>query len=128
MMKLKKLLLYILAAACLLCSGFILVSFLFPLPAPKPCSLVVYDRHGKFLHAYLTDDDMWRFKTSVGEIPPHFKELLLFKEDRYFYYHPGVNPFAVVRACPEKEFQAHRPSPCRWRVCSNRKTGRGAIS
>ena len=97
-MKLKKLLLYILAASCVFFSGFILVSFLFPLPAPKPSSLVIYDRHGKFLHAYLTDDDMWRFKTDIGEIPSHFKELLLFKEDRYFYYHPGVNPFAVIRA------------------------------
>jgi penicillin-binding protein 1C len=97
-MKLTKLLFSVLAASGLFCLSFFLLSLMYPLPDPKPYSLVVYDRHGTFLHAFLADDDMWRFKTTAEEIPPRFKQLLLYKEDRYFYYHPGVNPFAVVRA------------------------------
>lgn len=34
----------------------------------------------------------------VGEVPPLFKKLLLLKEDKYFYYHPGINPISNLRA------------------------------
>jgi len=29
--------------------------------------------------------------------PPRLKEIVLKKEDQYFYYHPGVNPFSLLR-------------------------------
>lgn len=77
---------------------FLLLSLLFPLPPLKPYSLLVEDRHGKFLHAFLADDDTWRLRTSPNEIPERLKRILIEKEDRYFYYHPGINPFAVCRA------------------------------
>lgn len=109
-MKLKKLLFSVLAFCGFFCFSFFLLSFIFPLPKPKPYSLVLYDRHGTFLHAFLTDDDMWRFQTSVEEIPPRFKRLLLTKEDKYFYYHPGVNPLAVVRATVQNIVSGKRVS------------------
>ncbi|OQB07247.1 MAG: bifunctional glycosyl transferase/transpeptidase [Parcubacteria group bacterium ADurb.Bin216] len=28
--------------------------------------------------------------------PQRFKDLLLQKEDRYFYYHPGINPVSIL--------------------------------
>ncbi|BFT95097.1 MAG: penicillin-binding protein 1C [Minisyncoccus archaeiphilus] len=31
-----------------------------------------------------------------SQYPQHFKNLLLQKEDRYFYYHPGINPVSVL--------------------------------
>ena len=31
-----------------------------------------------------------------SEYPQNFKDLLLQKEDRYFYYHPGVNPISII--------------------------------
>ena len=37
-------------------------------------------------------------KTELDEIIPDLRKAILRKEDRYFYYHPGVNPIAVVRA------------------------------
>ena len=77
---------------------FVILTLAFPLPAPKQYSLVVLDRNGEFLHAFLTDDGMWRFKTSPSEIPPRLRQILLHKEDRYFYYHPGVNPVSIARA------------------------------
>jgi penicillin-binding protein 1C len=69
-----------------------------PLPPLKPYSLIVKDRKGEFLSAYLAADGAWRLKTHADEIPFRLKEILLQKEDRYFFYHPGVNPCAVVRA------------------------------
>ncbi|MDO8594427.1 MAG: transglycosylase domain-containing protein [bacterium] len=37
------------------------------------------------------------FAAPAEEIPPLFETLLLRKEDRYFYYHLGVNPFSMLR-------------------------------
>jgi len=34
----------------------------------------------------------------IDEIPEDFKNDLIASEDKYFYYHPGVNPFSTVRA------------------------------
>ena len=64
----------------------------------KPYSLVIVDRNGEYLHAFLTADGVWRFRTSPAEIPPRLRQILLHKEDRYFYYHPGVNPVSIARA------------------------------
>lgn len=77
---------------------FALLSALFPLRRIPSYSLIITDRKGEFLHAFLTSDGIWRFKTSPAEIPLRLKEILLHKEDRYFYYHPGINPVSVLRA------------------------------
>ncbi len=50
------------------------------------------------MHAYLSSDDKWRMNTSLEEINPLLKKTILFKEDKYFYYHPGINPVAIIRA------------------------------
>ncbi len=77
---------------------FALLSALFPLPPAKPYSLVVEDRNGQLLQAFLADDGMWRLPTSPEEIPDRLKKILVAREDRWFQYHPGVNPFSLVRA------------------------------
>ncbi len=64
----------------------------------KPFSLVVYDRNGVLLNTFRTTDGMWRIRTHPEEIPPRLKQMVLWKEDRYFYYHPGINPIAAFRA------------------------------
>lgn len=78
--------------------GFAVLNTFFPLPSLKPYSLVIEDREGTFLHAFLADDGVWRLRTSPDEIPDRLKKILIEKEDRYFYYHPGVNPFSIGRA------------------------------
>lgn len=77
---------------------FLGLSLLFPLPPLKPYSLVVEDRSGRFLQAFLAADGAWRLRTSPDEIPQRLKEILIRREDRWFYHHPGVNPFAIGRA------------------------------
>lgn len=70
----------------------------FPLPERKPFSLLIEDRRGRFVHAFRAADGIWRLHTSPDQIPPRLKAILLAREDRWFYHHPGVNPFALVRA------------------------------
>jgi len=78
--------------------AFFVLSILFPPPSLKPYSLLIEDRNGQFLRAFLADDDAWRLKTSPDEIPERLKRILLEKEDKYFHYHPGINPFSIWRA------------------------------
>jgi membrane carboxypeptidase/penicillin-binding protein PbpC len=33
-----------------------------------------------------------------GTSTPRVRELTILKEDRYFYYHPGINPFSILRS------------------------------
>lgn len=78
---------------------FLLVlSFLFPLRTDVPFAPIVTARDGTVLHAFLADDDKWRMKTELSEISPTLRSALLQKEDKWFYWHFGVNPFAIVRA------------------------------
>jgi penicillin-binding protein 1C len=92
------------------CIVFLFLSFLFPLPPMKPYSLVVEDRNGRFLHAFLATDGVWRLRTSPHEIPERLRKILVRREDRWFYYHPGVNPLAVVRAVMQNVVAGHRIS------------------
>lgn len=91
-------------------SCFVLLSALFPLPPLKPYSLVIEDRNGQFLHAFLADDGAWRLRTSPNEIPAKLKRILIEKEDKYFYSHPGVNPLALARAAIQNVQTGRRTS------------------
>ncbi len=77
---------------------FLILNFIFPLPDRISYSVTVADKKGEIIHAFLTPDEKWRMKSEPEEITPQLRKAILFKEDRYFYYHPGVNPLAIVRA------------------------------
>ncbi len=62
----------------------------------KPYSFVLYDREGFFLGASVAEDGQWRFPP--GEVPEQFEKAILTFEDKRFYAHFGVDPFAVIRA------------------------------
>ena len=71
---------------------------LFPPPQPKLFSKAVYSSEGELLKAYLTNDEKWRLRTEPKQLPEYLIKAVIEKEDKYFYYHPGVNIFAVFRA------------------------------
>lgn len=87
-----------------------LLNFLFPLPPPPSYSTLVTDRKGEVLHAFLSHDDKWRMKTELREIIPDLRKAIIHKEDKYFYYHPGVNPAAVLRAVTNNLWQSRTTS------------------
>ena len=69
-----------------------------PLPRFKaPLSTVVEAKDGSLLGARIADDGQWRFPPS-DSVPYKFEKALITFEDRYFYYHPGINPVAIIRA------------------------------
>ncbi|RZK45729.1 MAG: penicillin-binding protein 1C, partial [Hymenobacter sp.] len=56
------------------------------------------------LHAYLNPTQKWRMKTELPEITPALQTAIIAKEDRYFRYHFGVNPVALVQAAGRNAF------------------------
>ncbi len=65
---------------------------------PGGWSTVVRDRHGTVLHLSTAADGRYRLRTPLSEVSPRWVEATLAKEDRWFRWHPGVNPFALIRA------------------------------
>ncbi len=69
-----------------------------PLPRFRsPLSTVVEAKNGALIGARIADDGQWRFP-GTDNIPEKFEKAILTFEDRYFYYHPGINPVAILRA------------------------------
>ncbi|UOQ67078.1 transglycosylase domain-containing protein [Hymenobacter volaticus] len=77
---------------------------------------------GTVLHAYLNPTQKWRMKTELREITPALRKTIIEKEDRWFYWHFGVNPVALLQAAGRNTFGTGRttgpaPSPCKWHEC-----------
>lgn len=69
-------------------------------PFPRfrvPLSTVVEANDGSLLGARIADDGQWRFPANP-QIPEKFEKSLLTFEDKWFYYHPGINPVSIFRA------------------------------
>ncbi len=77
---------------------FLLLNWVFPLPDRIEYSTIITDSKGEVIHAFLTSDQQWRMKTELKDISPLLRKTIIGKEDKYFYYHPGVNPIAMARA------------------------------
>lgn len=88
---------------------FFILNWIFPLPDKVEYSTIITDNKGEVVNAYLTKDQKWRMKTELDEISPLLQKTIIAKEDKHFYSHPGVNPFAVIRAFFRNLF-GHRTS------------------
>src|SRR5450432_4196786 len=77
---------------------FALFCLIFPLPDEKEYATCILDDQGQIVHAFLPRDQQWRMKMEDPEISPLLKHTILFKEDKYFYYHPGINPIAICKS------------------------------
>ena len=77
-----------------------LIFFGLSLPDPlinDPVSTVIEDRNGMLLGARIAKDGQWRFPFAET-VPYKFEKAILTFEDRYFYYHNGINPVSAFRA------------------------------
>ncbi|MBS0437922.1 MAG: penicillin-binding protein 1C, partial [Proteobacteria bacterium] len=90
--------------AAIVLAAIVVVAFvldrLFPLPLPdgNGGSTVVLARDGTPLRAFTDIDGAWRYPVSPDDVSPLYLQALLTYEDRWFYWHPGVNPIALARA------------------------------
>jgi penicillin-binding protein 1C len=72
---------------------------------PKPAlsefassSRSVVTTSGELLRLTLASDEQYRLWTTLHEIAPVMQQAVVLYEDRWFYWHLGVNPWALLRA------------------------------
>jgi penicillin-binding protein 1C len=94
------------AAGALLMALFLLLDCVFPLRLPEQqgrnFAQLVVDARGRPLRAFADADGVWRYPVTPDEISPLYLTALLTYEDRWFYYHPGINPPALLRALAQR--------------------------
>lgn len=78
---------------------------------PKPPLLegvsfgrIVLAQDGGIVKISLSSDQKYRLQVALGEIAPEASRALLQYEDRYFYSHPGINPYSLLRAAASSLF------------------------
>ncbi|WP_082113052.1 penicillin-binding protein 1C [Pseudoxanthomonas suwonensis] len=73
----------------------------FPPPLPEEgtgAASVVTAADGTPLRAFADAEGVWRYPVAPESVSPLYLQALLGYEDRWFRHHPGVNPFALLRA------------------------------
>lgn len=80
---------------------FFALDFLFPFPVEtlrREPAAVISDKNGNPLRFFLPADNRWRFPVELPEVSPDLVRAVIASEDRWFHSHPGINPFALMRA------------------------------
>lgn len=80
---------------------FLLFFLIIIIPIPQKNShhsLKILDRNGMELYEFLGEEKTRSQWLSFEEISPWLIKTTIFREDRHFYKHFGVNPFALLRA------------------------------
>jgi len=89
----------IVAGILLLLAALWLLDRVFPPPLPSgDDGFIVLARDGSPLRAWPGSDGAWRYPVTPAEVSPRYIEALLGYEDRWFRWHPGVNPASLARA------------------------------
>lgn len=89
---------------------FFLLNLIFPLNAEVEYAPVVMAKDGTPLYNWITKDEQWRMQASLDEITPELKKAIVFKEDKRFYYHPGIDLLSMSRAVASNIFHLKRTS------------------
>ncbi len=80
---------------------FLGMFLLIPLPTrltrPAYATVIRY-RDGTWMRVYLSNDEKWRIATRLSDLDPLLIRTTICYEDRWFTWHPGVNPLAIARA------------------------------
>lgn len=69
-----------------------------PLADRVRLSTSLWSADGELMRVTLASDDHYRLWTPLSQISPSLVDAFLLKEDRRFYWHPGVNPISLTRA------------------------------
>lgn len=83
----------------LIFSSFFIADFFYPLDLnalKPPQSPILYDKNGEIMTIRLNENG--DFMIYAKNVPEILKKSVLYFEDRYFYYHFGVNPLSIFRA------------------------------
>ena len=78
---------------------FLALDYAYPLDTntlKKEQSRLLYDVNKKLIAIRPSSDGIWRLPSQ--DIPQTLKDAVLLFEDRYFYYHFGINPLSIIRS------------------------------
>jgi penicillin-binding protein 1C len=89
---------------------FLLTDLVFPFRPDVKYSQLVLDRNDQVMHAFLSDDQKWRMRCRIDEVNPLLVKTIIYKEDKWFRYHPGINPIAIIRAAWQNSSRGRRVS------------------
>ena len=86
-------------AVVLFCGAIVLADKQWPLPLHEvtPARVVVAE-DGSPLWRFADAEGIWRYPVTIEEVSPRYLDALIQYEDRWFWEHPGVNPFSIARA------------------------------
>ncbi|HEY9165658.1 MAG TPA: penicillin-binding protein 1C [Candidatus Kryptonia bacterium] len=92
-----------LESGVMIAAAAFIFSFFVPIPeedlSPLPViSMRITDRNDRTLREVLSDQGGRAYWLRPDEIPKHLIDATIAAEDRYFYSHPGINPFSIARA------------------------------
>ena len=73
----------------------------------RHASPVALDHQGAWLLALPVDHGRWRIRADLDRTDPVFLNRVVRIEDAHFYWHPGVDPFSVVRAAGAAAVTGH---------------------
>lgn len=77
---------------------FLMLILLWPARIPSYAySSIVNDAEGNLLSAAVAADGQWRFPPP-DSVPYRARQSILYFEDEYFHWHPGINPVSLARA------------------------------
>ena len=62
-----------------------------------PSSIVVRDREGRLLRFTLASDQRYRLWVPLERMSPQLVDSVMLQEDAWFRWHPGFNPWSLVR-------------------------------
>lgn len=68
-----------------------------PLSAWLPSSTAVYDARGRLLRLTLASDQRYRLWVPLKDVSPALVDGVLLHEDRWYRWHPGFNPYGLMR-------------------------------
>lgn len=69
-----------------------------PLKEQYSTSQALFASKGELLRLTLGADEIYRIWLPLGQFPKEFVEAVQLKEDRWFHYHLGFNPYALGRS------------------------------
>ena len=88
------------SAAFVIAAVYLIVRICFipPILSDTHFSHAYYDRNGRLLRLTLSADDKYRLYTPLSQIAPDAARAIILYEDKYFYWHPGINPVSLIKA------------------------------
>lgn len=101
--------LYCLVFALLVIYAIIKIFFSPPLLSDIHFGRAYFDRNGNLMRITLSADDKYRLFTPLSDISEYVQRATILYEDKYFKFHPGVNPVALVRAAKNYFTSGARP-------------------